>query len=290
MGPGLVTASLFDDFDKDGDLDIICVGEWMPITFFENQKNVFVNVTAQKGTSAEVGWWTSLAKGDFNNDGNTDYIAGNIGWNNKFHPAHDHPLEIYCDDFDQSGTFDIVLAKYQNNVCYPVRGRQCSSEQMPFIVQKFPNYSQFAEANMDKLYGEENLKKARIHYTATNFSSSIILNKGNGSYTVNNLPTEAQFSAINGLYISDFNGDGNLDLLTVGNNFAAEVETVRYDAGRGNLLLGNGAGAFTAVSPSKSGFFSNGDDKDVQMISIQDKMTFLVAGNNSYLKLISFSK
>ncbi|MDX1348950.1 MAG: VCBS repeat-containing protein [Putridiphycobacter sp.] len=287
MGPGLITASLFDDFDKDGDLDIVCVGEWMPITFFENQNNVFVNVTDKKGTSKEVGWWSSLAKGDFNNDGLTDYVAGNIGWNNKFHPTHDHPLEIYCDDFDQSGTYDIVLAKYQNNVCYPVRGRQCSSEQMPFIAQKFPNYSQFAEANLEKLYGEENLKKAQIHYSATNFSSSILLNKGNGTYTLKALPVEAQFSAINSIHIEDFNKDGNLDLLTVGNNYAAEVETIRYDAGRGNLMYGKGNGEFLAPSPYESGWIANNDDKDMVKITMNGLPVFLIASNNNYLRWIA---
>lgn len=286
MGPGLVTASLFDDFDKDGDLDIVCVGEWMPITFFENQNNVFVNVTAKMGMSQEVGWWSSLAKGDFNNDGLTDYVAGNIGWNNKFHPDHDHPLEIYCDDFDQSGTYDIVLAKYQNNVCYPVRGRQCSSEQMPFIAQKFPNYAQFAEANLEKLYGEENLKNAQVHYTARNFSSSIILNNGKGGYSIAALPVEAQFSAINSIHIEDFNKDGNLDIVAVGNNHAAEVETIRYDAGRGNLLLGKGNGEFEAKSPYESGWFSNNDDKDLAKVIIAGKPVFIVASNNNYLHWI----
>jgi len=287
MGPGLVTASLFDDFDNDGDLDLICVGEWMPITFFENQNNVFKNVTNQKGTSNEVGWWTSLTKGDFNNDGLTDYVAGNIGWNNKFHPSKNHPLEIYCDDFDQSGTYDIVLAKYQNNVCYPVRGRQCSSEQMPFIAQKFPNYSQFAEANLEKLYGDDNLNNAKVHYSATNFTSSVILNKGSNGYSLIDLPVEAQFSAINSIHIDDFNKDGNADILTVGNNYAAEVETVRYDAGRGNLLLGNGDGTFKATQPYESGWFSNTDDKDMASINLNGKRAFIVCGNNSYIKLIS---
>ncbi|MFK8045431.1 MAG: VCBS repeat-containing protein [Crocinitomicaceae bacterium] len=287
MGPGLVTASLFDDFDKDGDLDLICVGEWMPITFFENQNNVFKNVTNQKGTSNEVGWWTSLSKGDFNNDGLTDYVAGNIGWNNKFHPSKNHPLEIYCDDFDQSGTYDIVLAKYQNNVCYPVRGRQCSSEQMPFIAQKFPNYSQFAEANLEKLYGDDNLKNAKVHYSATNFTSSVILNNGSNGYSLIDLPTEAQFSAINSIQIDDYNNDGNTDILTVGNNYAAEVETVRYDAGRGNLLLGNGDGSFKAPQPFQSGWFSNTDDKDMASININGKRVFIICGNNSQIKLIS---
>ncbi len=288
MGPGLITASLFDDFDKDGDLDIICVGEWMPISFFENQNNKFVNVTESKGTSKDIGWWYSLEKGDFNNDGQMDYIAGNLGWNNKFHPSHEHPLEIYCNDFDNSGTYDIVLAKYQNDVCYPVRGRQCSSEQMPFIRQKFGSYADFAEANLEKLYGEDNLENSPIHYSATNFSSSIILNNGN-SYKIESLPTMAQFSAMNDIIVEDINKDGNLDVIAVGNNYAAEVETVRYDAGRGNVLLGDGKGGFKALPPSASGWFSNTDDKSLLKMKIADKPVYLISSNNDKIKWISLN-
>ncbi|MFK8039239.1 MAG: VCBS repeat-containing protein [Crocinitomicaceae bacterium] len=288
MGPGLITSSLFDDFDQDGDLDIVCVGEWMPITFLENQDGLFVDVTDQKGTAKDVGWWYSIEKGDFNNDGLTDYIAGNLGWNNKFHPSKKNPLEIYCHDFDNSGTYDIVLAKYQNDVCYPVRGRQCSSEQMPFISQKFANYDQFATANMEKLYGKENLENASIHYSATNFSTSILLNKGN-SYDVKTLPAEIQFSTVNSIMVDDFNKDGNLDVLAAGNNYAAEVETIRYDGGRGALLYGNGDGTFKPLSPTESGWFVDTDAKDFTSVSTKMGKLFLVASNNSSLKWFSFN-
>lgn len=286
MGPGLITSSLFDDFDNDGDLDIVCVGEWMPITFLENQNNQFVNVTNQKGTANDIGWWYSIEKGDFNNDGLMDYVAGNLGWNNKFHPSKKHPLEIYCHDFDNSGSYDIVLAKYQNDVCYPVRGRQCSSEQMPFIAQKFSNFDQFATANIEKLYGKENLDNASVHYSATNFSTSVILNNGT-SYSIKPLPSEVQFSTVNALKVDDFNKDGHLDILAAGNNYAAEVETIRYDGGRGTLLYGDGKGAFKALSPAESGWFVNGDVKDFTSLSYKEKTLYIVASNNGPLKWFS---
>ncbi|MGV6862426.1 MAG: VCBS repeat-containing protein [Putridiphycobacter sp.] len=279
MGPGLITESVFEDFDQDGDLDLICVGEWMPISFFENQKGIFTNVTKKYGTENEVGWWQSITVGDYNNDGKNDYIIGNQGWNNKFHPAKDHPLEIYCHDFDESGTYDIVLGKYQNNVCYPVRGKQCSTEQMPFVSQKFPTYGEFAVADLEKIYGKENLEKA-LHYSATTFSSVILLSQGD-SYAIKELPVYAQISPINAGVSIDVNQDGNLDFVGVGNNYGAEVETVRYDAGVGVVLLGDGKGNFTNVRPAESGFFTNGDAKDMLLFN---KM-ILVSSNNANLKL-----
>jgi len=278
MGPGLITESVFDDFDQDGDLDLICVGEWMPISFFENNNNHFTNVTNKFGFSNEVGWWSSITVGDFNNDGKNDYVVGNLGENNKFHPSQKKPLEIYCHDFDGSGTFDIVLAKYQNGTCFPVRGKQCSSEQMPFVSKKFSSYDEFALADLETIYGSENLDEA-INYSATNFSS-VVLMSSNNVYNLKRLNDYAQVSPINAGICLDLNKDGNLDFIGVGNNYGAEVETTRYDSGVGIVLLGDGEGGFKNISSINSGFFSNSDDKDVIIIN----NFIVVSSNNKNLK------
>ncbi len=276
MGPGMITDVLFDDIDQDNDLDLVVVGEWMPICFFENNNGAFTNVTKKYNPEAAVGWWYSIAKGDFNGDGKNDYIAGNLGENNKFHPTKEKPLEIYCHDFDQNGTYDIVLAKYQENICYPVRGRQCSSEQMPFIQEKFPTYSEFATADVKSIYGEEALKKA-LHYSATEFSSVVLMSNSNG-FDMKHLPVYAQLGPVNKSIVMDVNKDGNLDVVTVGNNYAAEVETIRYDGGRGAVLLGDGKGNFTQLTPNESGFFDNQDCKDMALVNYGgDKLIITVS-------------
>ena len=282
LNPGMVTQSLFDDFDQDGDLDLLIVGEWMPPSLFENNNGNFKNVTAKYGLDKKVGWWMSINKGDFNGDGKNDYVLGNIGENNKFHPSEEKPLEIYVRDFDNNGTYDIVLGKYQNGTCYPVRGRQCSSEQMPFITQKFPSYDEFAIANLEKIYGTNELDSA-LHYTATEFSSCILLSTPTG-FKLEHLPMSAQLGPINAITIGDYNNDGDLDILAVGNNYGAEIETVRYDGGRGILLLGDGRGKFTALAPYESGFLINSDAKD--MIQVDDY--FVIGSNNDSLKIFKW--
>ncbi|MBN4072558.1 VCBS repeat-containing protein [Crocinitomix catalasitica] len=284
MSPGLITDAIFDDFDQDGDLDLIAVGEWMPISFYENTNGRFLNVTQKYKTDGDVGWWMSIEKGDFNGDGKNDYVVGNIGENNKFHPGKNKPLEIYVEDFDQNGVQDIVLGKYQNGHCYPVRGRQCSSEQMPFIKDKFPTFDEFAVADLDKIYGPDKLKNA-MHFSATNFSSSILLSTPDG-FTLQRLPPTAQMGPLNGIEIFDVDMDGNLDIVAVGNNFGAEVETIRYDGGRGTVLLGNGFGGFTELSINESGFFVWYDAKDI----IRIKNLIIVSSNNAPLKIFRWLK
>jgi len=245
---GLVTDAVWSDFDGDNDLDLIAVGEWMPITVFENNGGIF---TATQPLDASSGWWYSIAAADVDGDGDDDYFVGNLGLNYKYKASESEPFEVHYGDFDGSGTKDIVLSYYNFGQQFPLRGRSCSSQQVPVIKEKFPSYNVFASAKLADVYGEEKLEKS-LHYAAQTFASVFVENKGSGHLSMTPLPNEAQVSSINGFLVKDFNGDQNLDVLLAGGLFPAEIETPRNDAGIGLLMLGDGQRHWTPVPPAVS--------------------------------------
>ena len=281
-GIGMVTDAVWNDYDGDGDTDLTLVGEWMPITFFRNDNGVLNKVVAT-GLENETGWWFSIEKGDFDKDGDLDFIAGNLGLNYKYKTSKEKPFDIYYNDFDSNGSNDIVLGYYQDNKHFPLRGFSCSSEQIPGLKDKIGKYDVFAALEIEQVYGDENLQNS-LHYKATTFASSYIENLGNGRFKRTPLPIQAQFSNINDIMISDFNKDGDLDILTVGNLFASEIETPRNDAGTGLLMLGDGAGNFSVLTNKESGFFANRNAKKIVMISNKKQKKILVANNNDNLQ------
>lgn len=284
---GMVTGMEWIDIEMDGDMDMAIVGEWMPLTILKNTNGHFKKSDKLSGSKTE-GWWYSLAKGDIDNDGDDDLIAGNIGSNNKFHFTEKKPLHVYANDFDDNGTLDIVLSKKYKQMDVPVRGKECSSEQMPFISEKFPTYLQFSTSSIEDIYGADKIKEA-THLSTYNSKSVAFKNDG-GIFKMIPLPPEAQFAPINGIVINDIDKDGNQDVLVVGNNFYTEPETPQYDAGKGLFLSGNGDGTFnTSIQIEKTGFFVPEDARDIKMVPFtQNKMPgYIVSSNNNKLKFFT---
>lgn len=278
---GMVTDALWIDYKGDDHLDLVLVGEWMPITILVNQDGQYTK-TEIPGTT---GWWWSITAADFDQDGDIDLVAGNNGLNYKYKATENEPFSIYADDFDQNQSLDIVLGYYNDRQQFPLRGRECSSNQMPFIKEKFPTYHDFGMASISDVYGTEMLKNA-LQYHVRTFASIYIQNLDKQGFQIEQLPVWAQFSAIRQIITNDVNGDGLLDLIAAGNLYQSEVETPRNDAGMGLVMLGDGTGQFEYVRH----LGLNSDVRDLSFVELKDNQTAIVVANNDdQVKLINLS-
>ncbi len=277
---GMVTDAVWSDFDGDKDVDLIVVGEWMPLSFFRNEEGQLENVTAQLSLDQTTGWWNTITAADFDGDGDEDYIIGNLGLNIKYKASEDEPFRVYAKDFDGNGSHDVYLAYYdKDGVCYPVRGRECSSQQLPFIKKEFKTYNAFSVATVDEVLGER--KDGAVEKEVKLFTSVYLENRGDDLFVIKALPNEAQISPIFVALPFDWNGDGHLDVLTAGNYYEREVETTRSDAGIGCLLLGDGQGNFRALKPWESGLASYKDVRSGCILFDQKKNPKVVLANNN---------
>jgi len=279
---GLVTDATWADYDNDGDSDLFVVGEWMPLTLIKNDSGLFKKNKLNNNCDDTYGWWYSIESGDFNNDGQQDLVMGNLGENYKYKASKDEPFEVFYDDFDNNGSKDIVLAYYNYGIQFPLRGFSCSSQQVPELKSKFKKYDLFASLDVKDVYGEVNLEKA-LRLQANSFKSTILLNN-KGDFKAVDLPYEAQLSSINDFIVEDYNDDGNMDILAIGNLYNAEVETPRNDAGNGIFLIGNGDGTFSSQLRKDSGFFAPSDAKKIIPIKVKEDKGILVGNNNDLLQ------
>ncbi|TKK66025.1 RNA-binding protein [Ilyomonas limi] len=285
---GMVTSALWTDFDNDSLIDLLVVGEWMPITIFKNVGGKLINVTASAGLGETSGWWNSIAGGDIDNDGDMDYIIGNLGLNNPFRASMSEPLTLISGDFDQSGIPHTILTWYNGGKNYPWSSKDVMLGQMPRLGKKFFMYNDFAKATITDIIPSEIYKKASV-LKSTCFSTSYLENLGGGKFELKPLPIQAQFAPVNGIIIRDVDHDGNLDCLLTGNWYAPDVSIGRYDAFTGLYLRGNGKGNFANVPVSESGFFINSDSRSlIQLYSGSGEA--LIAGASNSDSLLAYSQ
>lgn len=284
---GMVTSALWTDFDNDGWQDLVIVGEFMPIRFFRNEKGTFKEVTNQTGLNNTSGWWNSIVAGDFDNDGDIDYMVGNLGLNGPYKASGKEPVCIYAKDYDKNGRLDPIMCHYLEGKEYIVHSRDDINKQLTPMRARFKDYASYASATFQEAFTTEEVADAYV-VKAETFASSYIENLGKGKFAMHSLPLQAQFAPIYAMVCKDFNGDGNLDVLCVGNSYATEVQTGHYDAQGSVILTGNGKGNFTA---DKKDINVIGDNKSLsQLITANGTSLFIVGSNSDSLHMYRFNE
>ncbi len=279
---GLITDAVTHDMEGDGDMDILIVGEWMKPTWIINGgKSAWTTSTID---AAGTGLWWTIEKSDTDGDGDMDFLLGNLGWNNKFGGSQGTKLEVFANDFDRNGDFDVVLASMKQDKLLPVRGRECSSQEMPFILDKFPDYESYASAELNQILTDDQLKNSE-HKKLSTMSSIQIINEGNGNYKLQELPAMCQAGPVKAFFIDDYNHDGKQDFMYAGNHFPTEVETARYDGLYPGICFGDGNGAYRCEHLYIGREMRIDDIRDIQKIKSADgSFTYLLSNNNGTLR------
>ncbi len=284
---GMVTDAVWFDNNADGRLDLIVVGEWMPITVFNNNGRELTNITTAANLGDSHGMWNTIEPGDFDNDGDTDFMVGNYGLNSKLKASQDSPLVLFVKDFDQNNKTDPIIGLHKHGKLYPLATLNELTDQMPILKKKFPSFHQFSGKTIENVFDSDELKSA-VKKQVSMLESIYLENRGNGTFNLTALPNEIQFSPVYAIASHDFDGDGHLDALLGGNNYSINPNLGRHDASQGWFLKGNGKGAFEIQYPANSGFKSIGEIRDIKVTGVSTNQAIvIVARNSNTLQLFS---
>ena len=288
----MVTDAIWVDIDNDNKMELIVVGEWMPVTIFKNE-NGHLNLSHELSQQFAYtnGWWNCIKAVDIDNDGRLDLIAGNLGLNTKIIADSLHPARLYLNDFDNNGTRECILTYYKSDgKSYPYYLKDDIVSQIPTLKKKFLKHSDYAGKTMEEIFSKDQLESAIVK-TAYEFRTCVLINKDNGKFERHPLPAEAQFSPVYAILVDDFDNDGSNDILMAGNLFGLKPELGRYDANYGVYYKGLPQKKLVYESPEVSGFFYRGQARDLISIkNTSNKQWILLGRNNDSLMIFENRK
>jgi hypothetical protein len=276
---GMVTDAVWRDVDGDGRLDLVVVGEWMPITIFRNMGGGRLEKMNAPGLEKSGGWWNRIIAGDFSGHGRVDFIVGNLGLNARLKANASEPATMYVKDFAHNGFVQQIISYYNHGRAYPLALRDDLIRSLTFLKDRYLNYKDYAKQTVADVFPQKDLSDAVVKNAYT-FATMLVRNNGDGTFTMVPLPTEAQIAPVYGIYASDLNGDGKPDLLLAGNFDGVKPEIGKMDAGYGLYLRGDGKGHFSPVREMDSGFQVPGQARDIQRVRTRKGNIYIVTRNN----------
>jgi hypothetical protein len=279
---GMITDAQWIDLNNDGRKDLVICGEFMPITVLINTPGGFKDKTSDYFDTPQKGFWNKIAFADVNGDGQPDLIAGNIGLNTQIHASDKEPAELYFADFDNNGSIDPFFNFYIKGTSYPFVSRDELNDQIFPMRRKFSSYKAYADATMNDIFSSEMLSKAgKISVNET--KTTLFINH-NGKFRASALPPEAQFSPVTQILTQDFDHDGKMDILLLGNHSDNRLKLGSFDANYGCLLTGDGKGGFSYTDQPASGLSVTGDVKSAVEININNSPYLLIGLSDGALQ------
>jgi enediyne biosynthesis protein E4 len=256
---GLVSAAVFTDYDGDGWPDLAVTSEWGPIRVFHNERGRLREVTKELGLAGLTSRWNGLAAGDFDGDGRMDLVATSWGRNTPWQASSDRPYELVAGNFGGEG-LGLIFARRDSSTGreMPLTPLPRIGLAVPGVESRYPSFAAFSGATVNDVLGDA--ARAAVRVGATTFDHIILLNRGT-HFEPHPLPAAAQLAPAFGIVVADFDGDGREDLFLAQNFSPTSIDTPRFDAGAGLLLLGDGHGGFRPLSVRESGISVLGDQR-----------------------------
>jgi enediyne biosynthesis protein E4 len=280
---GMVTDAIWSDYDGDGWEDLIITREWNSITVLKNiqgKKLIHMDIPELE---SKHGIWYSIINGDFDLDGDDDYIVGNLGDNHRFDISDPYPLSLYCIDLDMDGKLDPVITAYWKNQHdemkeYPVNYMDELNAQSNYFKLMFKDYTSFSYLTIDDIFNDQIMDRLEFKLKVNTASSHVLWND-DGKFRWEKLPHALQVSPIKKMIVNNFSEDHYPDVLIAGNDHTYDVSTGFYDANKGLLLKNIGKpSSFEIIPPSRSGIVLNGMVQS--LLYFGGKNPFIVAGIN----------
>lgn len=285
---GMIKDAIWTDFDNDGHVDLVIVGEWMTIRLFKNLNGTFTEVTASSGLEKYHGWWNTIKAADIDGDGDVDFIAGNHGLNSRFKASFDQPITMHVSDFDNNGVTEQIISKFNGRHHIPFAQNHDLIKQIPSLFYTFKELEDDKTFTLEDIFDDQQINKSVV-LNATYMQSAVILNNGDGKFSVEPLPIEAQFSPVYAILVDDVDNDGIPDILLGGNLYEVKPEVGRYDASYSQLLKGLGNGKFLAIPDSKAGLNIQGQVRDIKISTINSEKVYLFVQNNDRVKAFKWN-
>ena len=283
---GMVTSAAWVNSGIAGQLDLVVAGEWMPIRVFRQHNGRFVDKTVDAGLAGSSGWWNTVTAVDLRGNGRQDLVLGNLGLNAYFRASKSEPARVFIGDFAHNGALEQLLTFYKNGVSYPVAGRDELVKLIPSLRSRYVSYKDFGASRIEDILPAAELAKATV-LEAKVFASSVALNNGNGTFDFRPLPIEAQFAPVYAALADDFDGDGHTDVIVGGNFHGVTPVQGRYDASYGQLLRGNGTGAFESVDMAASNLVVGGQVRHMKMVrAARGERLIVVARNDNTVQVL----
>lgn len=285
-GVGMITDALWADLNKDRFPELLICQDWGSVVVCSSNKGRQWSPQAVANTQ---GWWNRIRAADLDNDGDTDFVVGNGGLNNRLVADASNPATLWVNDFDRNGRLDqLITCVSEDGQTYPMVLKNDLQKQIPSIKKKYTYFKDFGKKKMEEVFEEKELEGS-LKREVTQRRSGILINNG-GQLSFGALPLEAQFSPVHGIEILDYDGDKRPDLMLTGNFFDNQTELGRYDANYGQIWLNKGKNQFVLLPPRESGFAVKGQVRNVARIRAKDgKTLFVLAKNNDKAQAFGFS-